>query len=625
MIRGFRPRLAILAVAAIVFSLAFILLVIEDRETGYLNGLVPTNFGSQHHGADDWAGADANVNGTHPIDDLIKEARLGYQQLLGKRSLTLEQAALRYRERRGRHPPPGFDAWFAAAVDAKAVIVEEFFDRIHHDINPLWGLDPAEMRRKVSKQPFMVRVRDGKTEMDTESEEPPYRVQQWAKLVGEMMPHIPDLDMFVNVMDESRVLVPWDKMNEYMTKEQKGRRLVPVDEAVSEYSGVGGAAHTKKRYDPHWIGNEVTKYWNHLSAACPPDSPGHNVSALPSFNVPVEYPTTPLPYTYKGYVRNFTSAQDPCLQPHLRGLHGTFIESISMSTTHELLPMFAESKLPQNNAMLVPGAVYLDDERIMYSGGSARGGAWKRKRDSLIWRGVSSGARNKKHNWWHIHRFRFVQMLNGTTLSAVEAGNAARANTFTLGPADTYDVGAQRAGRLGEWVASFADAAFTDILCDPPEFWTHWWKGTLRKKTCSMVDPYYAVADELPMKKMYNHKFLPDIDGNSFSGRYRAFLLSSSLPLKSTIYAEWHDDRLFPWVHFVPFDNTFMDLYGIMDYFLHGHDAAAERIALDGKRWAETVLRREDMRLYVWRLLLEYARVMDDNRDRLAFVQDWTG
>ncbi|CRK17061.1 hypothetical protein BN1723_021061, partial [Verticillium longisporum] len=25
------------------------------------------------------------------------------------------------------------------------------------------------------------------------------------------------------------------------------------------------------------------------------------------------------------------------------------------------------------------------------------------------------------------------------------------------------------------------------------------------------------------------------------------------------------------------------------------------------------------MRLYVWRLLLEYARVMDDNRDRLAF------
>jgi hypothetical protein len=28
------------------------------------------------------------------------------------------------------------------------------------------------------------------------------------------------------------------------------------------------------------------------------------------------------------------------------------------------------------------------------------------------------------------------------------------------------------------------------------------------------------------------------------------------------------------------------------------------------------------MALYTWRLLLEYARVMDDNRDQLAFVDD---
>ncbi|KAM0274969.1 hypothetical protein ACHAQH_007699 [Verticillium albo-atrum] len=625
MIRGFRPRVAILAVVAIVFSLVLVLLLIQDRETGYLYGLVPTDLGSHRHDADDWAGDDADVNATHPIDELISEARLNYHQLLGKRSLTLEQAASRYRERRGRHPPPGFDAWFAAAAASKAVIVEEFFDRIHHDINPFWGVDPAEMRRNIHRQPFMIRVRDGKTEMDTESEEPPYRVQQWAKLVSEMEPHIPDLDMFVNVMDESRVLVPWDKMNKYITKEQKERRFVPVKEALTEYSGIGDAADNKDRHDPHWIGDQVTKYWDHLSAACPPDSPGHNVTALPSFDVPVEYPTNPMPYTYKGYIRNFTSAQDPCLQPHLRGLHGTFIESISMSTTHELLPMFAESKLPQNNAMLVPGAVYLDDERVMYSGGSSRGGPWHRKRSSLIWRGVSSGARNKKHNWWHIHRFRFVQMLNGTTVSAVEAGDASRANTFTLPAASAYGVPAQKAGRLGAWLRTFADAAFTDILCDPPDMWTHWWKGELRKKICTMVEPFYGVADELPMKKMYNHKYLPDIDGNSFSGRWRAFLLSSSMPLKSTIYAEWHDDRLLPWVHFVPFDNTYMDLYGIMDYFLRGHDAPAERIAIDGKRWAETVLRREDMRLYVWRLLLEYARVMDDNRDRLAFVQDLTG
>ena len=96
------------------------------------------------------------------------------------------------------------------------------------------------------------------------------------------------------------------------------------------------------------------------------------------------------------------------------------------------------------------------------------------------------------------------------------------------------------------------------------------------------------------------------------------------MPLKSTIYTEWHDDRLAPWVHFAPFDQTYMDIYAVMEYFLDGHDDAARRIDEEGKEWADRVLRREDMRLYVWRLLLEYARVVDPKRDRLGFVADLT-
>jgi len=75
-------------------------------------------------------------------------------------------------------------------------------------------------------------------------------------------------------------------------------------------------------------------------------------------------------------------------------------------------------------------------------------------------------------------------------------------------------------------------------------------------------------------------------------------------------------------VHFVPFDNSYGDIYAIMDYFLDGRDKAAEIIATEGKKWVEQVYRREDMKLYVWRLLLEYARVVDDKRDTLAFIED---
>jgi hypothetical protein len=74
-------------------------------------------------------------------------------------------------------------------------------------------------------------------------------------------------------------------------------------------------------------------------------------------------------------------------------------------------------------------------------------------------------------------------------------------------------------------------------------------------------------------------------------------------------------------------DNTFQDIYGILDYFigydgLGSHDEMAERIANDGKEWADKVLRRDDMAVYTYRLLLEWARVCDDNRVSMGWIGD---
>jgi len=135
------------------------------------------------------------------------------------------------------------------------------------------------------------------------------------------------------------------------------------------------------------------------------------------------------------------------------------------------------------------------------------------------------------------------------------------------------------------------------------------------------------------MADMFSRKYLPDIDGNSFSGRYLGFLKSTSLPIKATIFREWHDSRIVPWKHFVPMDNRFMDFWGIMQYFfgydggptgtkIEGHDEAAEKISLDGQEWANRVLRKKDMQIYVLRLLLEYARLLDDKREKMGWVED---
>jgi hypothetical protein len=74
----------------------------------------------------------------------------------------------------------------------------------------------------------------------------------------------------------------------------------------------------------------------------------------------------------------------------------------------------------------------------------------------------------------------------------------------------------------------------------------------------------------------------------------------------------------------VPLDNTFQDLHAVLDYFTRDRrgDAAAKLLAEAGRIWAEQVLRREDMLLYTWRVLLEFARVCDENRESLGFVDD---
>ena len=45
-----------------------------------------------------------------------------------------------------------------------------------------------------------------------------------------------------------------------------------------------------------------------------------------------------------------------------------------------------------------------------------------------------------------------------------------------------------------------------------------------------------------------------------------------------------------------------------------------KKIADWGSEWALQTLRHEDAEVYMFRLLLEYARVMNDDRDNLGFV-----
>lgn len=593
-LRQYPSRLLVRYAAAIgfiiVFAYANLLLWSNSKTWDKGKSRMPVAFGS-----------------THPIKKLMLDGRDLHQQTLQtKRTYDLKTTAAQYRHRRGRHPPPGFDKWFEAARETNAIIVEDYFDRIYKDVAPYWGVDAETLAKRSIADEFVVRVRNGNVTMQGKGHVP--WMECWAKLIDEFAEYMPDFDMPVNMMDESRIIVPHDKLAALLAKEMESRKVLPTEEVTTEYTGFQKIEETQPtRYEPKWYHND-NAYWDLAVKACGPTTPAYGVPATRDYSPAAELPSDWRPrYSFKGFIQNWTAAIDPCEQPHLRQLHGTFVEPISIATTDELIPLFSGCKLSMNNELTLPGAMYLTEEP-RYSGGNAHGPSWEMKHNGLVWRGTDSGGRARDNNWYHLQRHRLVEMLNGTTVSRVEK-TGERTLAFDLPSQELYPSPRRKAGKLGSWLTEFADVALTDICMGG----------------CEFLRPFMHTAAGMPMDKQFQYKFLPDVDGNSFSARFRSFLLSTSLPLKASIYTEWHDDRLTPWVHFVPLDNTWQDLYPALEYFADGSgpgDSAARYIAEEGKKWAEQVLRREDMRLYVWRLLLEWARVCDEKRESLGFIAD---
>ncbi|KAF7194599.1 Beta-1,2-xylosyltransferase 1 [Pseudocercospora fuligena] len=555
----------------------------------------------------------------HPIDQLTRKADEEYKAILAKETKDVHSAAEEYRKRRGRQPPPLFDVWFEYSKNNSAIIVEDFFDRIYDDLNAFWGVPAKQIREQANDFIHRISVRNGNATGRTDVDRREW-IELWKDMVQSVAPWLPDVDLPINVMDESRIVVPFEEIDGYMKKSRESRKIVPSSELKTTFGNLRDLdKHAPPQFDAAFAGEGP--YWSMAVVGCPPDSPARKAYIETDFTRPPPLSTEFPRNTFHGYVQNWTFAQDPCEHPSLQGLHGTFVEPISISNSRKFFPMFGGSKLPMNNEILLPPAMYWTSDPF-YSGGDDHGGVWKEKKDRLIWRGSASGGRNKAENWTRFQRHRFVSMINATSIKQYEQHPDQKPINFVLPGNNTYDLAVQNpeapATAFSDWVKEWSDAAVVHLLCFPGN----------DLPTCPYTDQYFFVEKAMPMKEQYSHKYLPDIDGNSFSGRYRGFLGSTSLPIKATIYQEWHDSRLVPWKHFVPMDNTFIDIYGIMEYFvgnkkmgLEGHDDVARNIALEGKSWAEKVLRKEDMSVYVFRLLLEFARLCDDDREKMGWAE----
>ncbi|KAK4121867.1 glycosyltransferase family 90 protein [Parathielavia appendiculata] len=559
-------------------------------------------------GATSW-GRKHDIN-KHPIDAQIQTAENESAAKLSKSTRTLAAAAAAYRKRRGRHPPPGFDKWYEFATERDAIIVEDFWDQIYQDLEPFWGVQPAKIRKDARDFDMRIQIRNGKASTSSDW----FWTQIWLDMIQTIEHLLPDMDLALNPMDEPRVMVPWEEIDVHMKKAAKTRRIVDVESVVSSFSTLPLSEEAPQDHSdiPPVQWEHDKHYWLIARRGCPPNSPARQAQVITDFDKP-PYIASPfslsLTHMEDGYVANYTLSTDFCHQPDLQALEGFFVEPISVSATKSLIPVFGGSKLSRNNDILLPAPIYWsEEERFFGAEGASIPWASKHKHPSAIWRGVATGGRNRETNWRAFQRHRFVAMNNATILAAQEAKPPPP--NFAL-PDRRY---ALPTDDLAGWIADATDVAFTELACSHEGF----------SPSCNYTALYFSPAQGVPMAAQFQHKYLPDIDGNSFSGRYLGFLRSTSVPVKATLFREWHDARLVAWKHFVPMDTRFGDWWGILGYFLggEGRDRIGEGIALAGREWAGRVLRKEDMAIYVLRLLLEYGRVIDERREVLGWVGD---
>ena len=323
--------------------------------------------------------------------------------------------------------------------------------------------------------------------------------------------------------------------------------------------------------DTDFVDLSAEPVWDFTTSGCPPSSPAHTLLLsgphLQSISMSPHTVTSALRSTR--YVSSYPKAADICSQPDLRFASGFLMAPASFKGTHLPIPVFSQSRIEPYNDILLPSPWYYSG-RARYE--EEKDPLWTERYDSLFWRGANTNGVSINGGWRFHLRERFI--------------------------------------RIAQKLRGKVDVGFTSI-------------ERCQDRDCGEEKKAFALKPSVEFEQFFKYKFLPDVDGSAFSGRWIAFLKSRGLPFKLAIFREWFDSRIIAWRHFVPLDVRLRerDFKSVMNWFMKVENTLwAKKVADWGREWALETLRDEDAEVYLFRLLLEYARVMNDDRDRLGFV-----
>jgi hypothetical protein len=534
----------------------------------------------------------------HPVLQLTKNAQKAFDATLKRQSKTFQDAVAEYKRRYKMPPPPGFDAWYKFAKDRETVLIDEF-DVIYHALLPFWGLEPSVLRARTREDlgyegnGFMtISIRKGRAFCERSTQL--YQRRGIIDILGLFAKWLPDMDLAFNEHDEPRVVVAHEELSQRVSLGRESHaRLSRAYSSSQDYTVSYPLLDepppvSVSRYNSLQFQNN----WSFSTLSCPPDSPARSLDGNATDNT-ASYAIKPL-----GFIYNQTAFSDVCENPSLQHRLGLFEKPHTLKLTNELTPVFSSSLPSSFQDIPVPSLWYYEKQA---SFDEETGVEWENKTHQMYWRGGNTGGHTSEDTWRNTLRQRIVGNLTRPSsaqyvLQPKNDSTAALCGNNHI--ASGWDVQKVQPGQFEKYF----DIKFTTIShCD--------------NKCDSQMEFFGGEAEIEEPSEAWKHRYLLDMDGWAYSGRFYSFMNSRSLPMKLSLFREWHQDILVPWVHYVPLNKDADEIMELIRYFEHDPmgGAIAQKIATDGRNWAKRALRNEDMEVYMFRLLLEYVQ-----RDLLA-------
>lgn len=574
-----RKSLGLLLLLGIVFTSLYFLRGSEGVETHLLDG---------HHAHEQNEPLTPVSSLSHPVYNLIKEAESDFQTVKSRQSRSLSDAVAEYRRRYKIPPPPNFDKWYAFATARSVELIDEY-DTIYHSLLPFWALEPSVIRERTREMigfdnaMIAVLIRDGKiTKIEGGGEMYAWHREATPLTLKKFLKYLPDMDLAFNIRDEPRVVLAHDLLSRHI-------EVAKDDNMPRAYNHTSPQNSWSPRAADLGDGNRIKEYkttrfnefahqptWSNSRLSCSINSPVRSCLNDSCSDNTTSYSNLPL-----GFIKNTTAFSDICNSPSMERTFGFFDRPNAFAITHELFPIFSQSKISSFQDILYPSPWYYTG-RVKYD--PAKDMPWEEKTSNLYWRGSTTGGFSRDGGWRRQHRQRFLSKI-----MPVGTAKVLRYDNSTNAPG-AWD---EKEARMEE-MSRYFDVHFTHFgQCDPGD--------------CDAQREYFGQVEPVNMFDAFGSKYLLDIDGNAFSGRYYAWLLSKSLVYKLAVFREWHDEWLKPWVHYVPLGLQGEEYVESIRYFDQEESGKVQgkRLAEQGREWAQKVLRNDDIEVWYFRLLLE--------------------